>query len=94
MGSRILGILVVVLAVIVMITTSAFIVREQEIALRVQISKIIGVIYTAFALAAFVGPTIAGLLHDRYGDYGPALMACAVLSAVALVASFGITRRY
>jgi MFS family permease len=59
-----------------------------------QISKIIGVIYTAFALAAFVGPTVAGLLHDRYGDYGPALVACAVLSAVALVASFGITRRY
>jgi MFS transporter, OFA family, oxalate/formate antiporter len=59
-----------------------------------QISKIIGVIYTAFALAAFVGPTIAGLLHDRYGDYGPALVACAVLSAMALAASFGITRRY
>jgi MFS family permease len=59
-----------------------------------QISKIIGVIYTAFALAAFVGPTMAGLLHDRYGNYGPALMACAVLSALALIASFGITRRY
>jgi MFS family permease len=59
-----------------------------------QISKIIGVIYTSFALAAFVGPTVAGLLHDRYGDYGPALMACAVLSALALAASFGITRRY
>jgi MFS family permease len=59
-----------------------------------QISKIIGVIYTAFALAAFVGPTVAGLLHDHYGNYGLALVACAVLSAVALVASFGITRRY
>ena len=59
-----------------------------------QISRIIGVIYTSFALAAFVGPTIAGLLHDRYGDYGPALMACAVLSALALVASFGIKRRF
>jgi len=42
MGSRIIGILVVALAIVVMITTSAFVVREQEIALRVQISKIIG----------------------------------------------------
>ena len=42
MGPRIIGILVVALAIVVMITTSAFIVREQETALRVQISKIIG----------------------------------------------------
>jgi len=42
MGSRILGILVLVLAVIILITTSAFIVKEQELALRVQIQEIIG----------------------------------------------------
>ncbi len=42
MGSRILGILVLVLAVIILITTSAFIVKEQELALRVQINTIIG----------------------------------------------------
>ena len=42
MGSRVLGILVLVLAVIILITTSAFIVREQELALRVQIQEIIG----------------------------------------------------
>jgi len=42
MGSRILGILVLLLAVIVLITASAFVVREQELALRVQIQSIIG----------------------------------------------------
>jgi membrane protease subunit HflC len=42
MGSRILGFLVILLAVIILITTSAFIVNEQEMALRVQIQEIIG----------------------------------------------------
>ena len=41
-GSRILGFLVILLAVIILITTSAFMVREQELALRVQINTIIG----------------------------------------------------
>ena len=50
--------------------------------------------YTSFALAAFVGPTVAGLLHDRYGDYGLALDGCIVLSALSLLASVGITRRF
>ena len=42
MGSRTLGILVLILAVILLITTSTFIVREQELALRVQIQEIVG----------------------------------------------------
>jgi modulator of FtsH protease HflC len=42
MGSRILGILVLVVAVIILITASAFTVKEQELALRVQIQSIIG----------------------------------------------------
>ena len=42
MGSRILGMLVLVLAVIIAISTSTFIVKEQELALRVQIQTIIG----------------------------------------------------
>lgn len=46
MGSRILGILVLVFAVIILITTSCFMVREQELALRVQIQSIIGKNYT------------------------------------------------
>ena len=41
MGSRILPILILVLAVLLLISTSCFIVREQEMALRVQLSKIV-----------------------------------------------------
>ena len=42
MGSRALGMLVLILAVIVAITMSTFIVREQDLALRVQIQEIVG----------------------------------------------------
>ena len=42
MGSRTLGILVLIFAVILLITTSTFIVKEQELALRVQIQEIVG----------------------------------------------------
>src|SRR4051812_34315008 len=42
MGSRILGILVVVLAVIVLIASSTFVVGEQEMAVRVRLSQIKG----------------------------------------------------
>jgi membrane protease subunit HflC len=41
MGSRILPILILVLAVLLLISTSCFVVREQEMALRVQLSKIV-----------------------------------------------------
>jgi MFS family permease len=59
-----------------------------------EISRIIGVIYTSFALAAFVGPTVAGLLHDRYGNYSLALDGCIALSGLALLASVGIRKRF
>ena len=42
MGSRILGILVVVLAFVVLIASSTFIVGEQELAVRVRLSQIKG----------------------------------------------------
>ncbi len=42
MGSRVLGILVVVLAVIVLIASSTFVVGEQEMAVRVRLSQIKG----------------------------------------------------
>jgi membrane protease subunit HflC len=42
MGARALGILVVILAVILLITASTFVVKEQELALRVQIQEIVG----------------------------------------------------
>jgi len=46
MGSRIIVLLVLVVAVVVLISTSAFMVREQDLALRVQIQSIIGKDYT------------------------------------------------
>jgi len=45
MGSRILGLLVLVLAVVLLISASVFVVREQDLALRVQIQTIIGKVY-------------------------------------------------
>jgi membrane protease subunit HflC len=42
MSSRVIGILVLVLAVFILVNTSLFIVKEQELALRVQIQEIIG----------------------------------------------------
>ena len=42
MGSRILAILVVVLAVILLISSSTFVVNEQELAVRVRLSQIKG----------------------------------------------------
>ncbi len=42
MGARILGSLALILAVIIAVTTSTFMVKEQELALRVQIQEIIG----------------------------------------------------
>jgi MFS transporter, OFA family, oxalate/formate antiporter len=59
-----------------------------------EISRIIGAIYTSFALAALVGPTAAGVLHDHTGNYDAALAACIVLSIVTAVASTGVRRRY
>jgi len=59
-----------------------------------EISRIIGVMYTSFALAAFVGPTVAGLLHDRYGNYSLALDGCITLAALSLLASVGIKKRF
>ena len=41
MGSRTLPLLILVLAVLLLISTSCFIVREQDLALRVQLSRIV-----------------------------------------------------
>lgn len=41
MGSRVLGLLVLVFGAILLISSSTFVVREQELALRVQLSRIV-----------------------------------------------------
>jgi membrane protease subunit HflC len=45
MGARILPIVVMVLAALLLVSTSCFVVRESELALRVQLSKIVGTDY-------------------------------------------------
>jgi OFA family oxalate/formate antiporter-like MFS transporter len=59
-----------------------------------EISRIIGTVYTSFALAGLIGPTTAGLLRDRFGNYDLALMICIALSMAALIASGGIRKRF
>ena len=59
-----------------------------------EISRIIGIIYTAFALAGLLAPTVAGLLRDRFGNYNAALTICIVLCAATLGASAGIRKRF
>jgi MFS family permease len=59
-----------------------------------EISRIIGTLYTAFALAGLLGPTVAGLLRDHFGNYNLALMICIALCAATLVASSGIRKRF
>ena len=57
-------------------------------------SRIIGTIYTAFALAGLLGPTVAGVLRDRFGNYNLALTICIVLCAATLVTSAGLRKRF
>ena len=45
MGSRILPLLILVLAALLLVSTSCFVVREQELALRVQLSRIVSTDY-------------------------------------------------
>ena len=59
-----------------------------------EISRIIGTVYTSFALAGLLGPTTAGLLRDRFGNYDLALMICIALSVATLIASAGVRKRY
>ncbi len=59
-----------------------------------EVSRIIGAVYTSFALASLVGPTVGGLLRDLYGDYSLTLALCVFLSGTSVVASIGISRRF
>jgi OFA family oxalate/formate antiporter-like MFS transporter len=59
-----------------------------------EISRIIGTVYTSFALAGLIGPTTAGLLRDRFGNYDLALLICIALALAALVASAGVRKRF
>ncbi len=51
-----------------------------------------GLIFTAWGFAGILGPTIGGVLFDRYKNYGAAFYSAAALSVVALICGM-IARR-
>ena len=44
-----------------------------------------GAIFTAWGFSGILGPTIGGVLFDRYRDYGAAFYTASVLATVALI---------
>jgi predicted MFS family arabinose efflux permease len=52
-----------------------------------QFARIYGVVFTAWGLAGFSGPLLAGILYDANGDYTAALMAAAALSVIGCIVS-------
>lgn len=51
-----------------------------------------GLIFTAWGFAGILGPTIGGVLFDRYKNYGVAFYAAAGLSVVALLCALAARR--
>ena len=51
-----------------------------------------GLIFTAWGFAGILGPTIGGVLFDRYKNYGAAFYAAAGLSVIALICA-GLARK-
>jgi MFS family permease len=56
------------------------------------VSGIIGTLYTGAALGNLLGPVIAGAVFDRLGSYTGVILSCAVLSALATLASARLAR--
>jgi OFA family oxalate/formate antiporter-like MFS transporter len=51
-----------------------------------------GSIFTAWGFSGILGPTIGGVLFDKYKNYGPAFYAAAGLSLVALICMLAAKR--
>jgi MFS transporter, OFA family, oxalate/formate antiporter len=51
-----------------------------------------GAMFTAWGFCGILGPTIGGVLFDRYKNYGAAFYAAAGLAAIALACVFGAKR--
>jgi OFA family oxalate/formate antiporter-like MFS transporter len=51
-----------------------------------------GLIFTAWGFAGILGPTIGGVLFDRYKNYGVAFYAAAGLSVIALLCALAARR--
>jgi MFS family permease len=44
-----------------------------------------GLVFTAWGVAGIIGPTIGGVLFDKYRNYEAAFYAAAILAAIAFV---------
>ena len=44
-----------------------------------------GMVFTAWGFAGILGPTIGGVLFDRYRNYGAAFYTAAVLALIAFI---------
>jgi OFA family oxalate/formate antiporter-like MFS transporter len=51
-----------------------------------------GAIFTAWGFAGILGPTIGGVLFDRYQNYAAAFYTAAVLAVIALTCSVAARR--
>ena len=51
-----------------------------------------GLIFSAWGAAGIIGPTIGGVLFDKYGNYEAAFYAAALLAAVALLCEMLVRR--
>ena len=51
-----------------------------------------GLIFTAWGFAGILGPTIAGVLFDRYKNYAAAFYAAAAISLIALICGLAARR--
>ncbi len=51
------------------------------------VSSIVGTLYTGAALGNLLGPVLAGAVFDRSASYGPVIIGCLLLAAVATLAA-------
>jgi len=53
-----------------------------------------GIMFTAFGVAAFVGPQLAASIREATGSYTPAFITTVVMSAVAIVVTLLLVHRF
>jgi OFA family oxalate/formate antiporter-like MFS transporter len=51
-----------------------------------------GLLFSAWGAAGIIGPTIGGVLFDKYGNYEAAFYAAALLAAIALCCEMLVRR--
>lgn len=60
---------------------------------QLAFGAIYGWVYSLFSIGFGLGPLLVGYMHDRYGTYDNALLACIGLLAAAMMVAFGLGGR-